>query len=1445
LNGVEILSNQTGIDTVQKAELTQVFFNKNDRDCRVTEGLIISDLPSDNDGTCVAKPGATGVDCAVPPLDATVVERGDDLAAAIKAGGLVLLQSGQHIISIEQAISQDVEITSCEPDLPAELYHADFCKRTLLLEGPPGVTASVHDLRVVGGTAGLTARGGLHLDLDRVDISGESPFCNDTDRGLEISGGSTGDVTDVNILGAKWGARIDESSDVNFTNVLIDGSEDWGLYLRSPKVASTSRATVTLDNVTITETNDPGATGHGMLAISTNVKVVNSTFACNQNSNVRAVTWPEATDTTVLSINQSSIGRLADGTPCAKEIQSDGVRISRLVELSLDDVEISNHPGFGVALEAGSPPAAITDTNIIDNGTGLLAERAATLTSTQLNNGQDCVAVDGLIVDGGANSDSDESCFEPPVSFTLAPATTNDGYSMATVAGQDVLRIDRPIDALGGEDVYSEFVITASEVAPAGGLDVEWTLGASTFADLATADRADIVFESQVAAKRTSALAAQLDALPGELVSSPRVVTIPEGKKTVTVRVVPRVDLDPVEAISIGIADSAATLDAVIVPTDFEITIVRPAEPLVINRGESARIQIQLTPALPAFARVDEIQVPWTISGPDATALVADTTDLVSFGPEKLGVTSSTKSATIVATEAATTRHDLTFGISTGDELDFVIQVPPLVVETITPRLGDGYRITQDDESLTVLRLEPGNTEQGFVVGLNRVADADTPVTFVLVGTDVGLAQPVEVLGDFTTKTRFATVPAGQSEVFVPLQAASDNRLETVEGFEIIAHVGGPADENGDLPPDTQPVDETTPRLFGFIAPDSFRVDLVEKESLAVAEGDQFTIAATVTPGNPYSVGLSVPWAIVTSFDATESDFDTSPGIVEFVFGEAGDTADSMTRDFTVVVREHDGVEESEKFGLGLASEATPSLRAGTQVSGTIADTSDTAVRVVSVRPSDGHAISLPGDAGPRQVVALDSRRQEQQGIIVQLDRPAERDLEILLQVDDTQIELAVPIDIENDLAFGSVVTTGDVVFGGIASLSAGETELFIPLIASVTDDFEPVEGFRIRARVNGTPDERDVSLDGIIQPSKFEVRIRSLGPLFVQEGESVALAVGIVPGNPYGDVVEVPWKIEQGGQLPAASADDFVEASGVVVLAPADAAELLQVQIATDAVAEPGEFFEVALDVERADDRLVQVEPNPKGGIIGTAPTSYTILVAPADRIVIDGKDAIQMLPTEEVRFVIRVDEPVETETEIAWRINGIEIDGVQPIESNDLLQVSGIATIEAGDDEVEVVLSAPEDSTGTEKAEAFQITIEPPAVDPIVMAGVVQPDNVEVTLVPVDAQGSIARGSEAGGLAFDVVMTPAYAFASNLSFDWSLSGDPTFGAAPVNTADFVDTSGSVSFAVDPSDTLDRATRRVEIAVVNDQQAEPAEGFALVVPHSDLDPARCPIERV
>ncbi len=318
-----------------------------------------------------------------------------------------------------------------------------------------------------------------------------------------------------------------------------------------------------------------------------------------------------------------------------------------------------------------------------------------------------------------------------------------------------------------------------------------------------------------------------------------------------------------------------------------------------------------------------------------------------------------------------------------------------------------------------------------------------------------------------------------------------------------------------------------------------------------------------------------------------------------------------------------------------------------------------------------------------------------------------------------------------------------------------------------------------------------------------------------IQEGHSgtTSLTFTVTRGGDTSGVGSVDWKLSSA----AANAADFATGdtlgtngglpSGTVSFADGEASKTITIQVVGD------------LNVEN-DESVTVTLSNSSGGQIQTA-TATTDILNDDSTIAISALSAAKAEgnsgTTAYTFTVTRSGYLGEAET-VDYAIAGT---GLNPADGADFggSLPSGTLTLPAGQNSVTLTVLVSGDLAG-EPDEDFTVTLSNPSSGVTITTsaanGTIQADDV---VFDVSAPATALEGNTGDTTYFDFVVTRSGNLSASQTLDWSVAG---IGADPTSAADFVATSGNITF------NAGETSKTIQVPVKGDYSGESNESFRL-----------------
>lgn len=299
-----------------------------------------------------------------------------------------------------------------------------------------------------------------------------------------------------------------------------------------------------------------------------------------------------------------------------------------------------------------------------------------------------------------------------------------------------------------------------------------------------------------------------------------------------------------------------------------------------------------------------------------------------------------------------------------------------------------------------------------------------------------------------------------------------------------------------------------------------------------------------------------------------------------------------------------------------------------------------------------------------------------------------------------------------------------------------------------------------------------------------------------------------------------VNWRLGslQAGLADFASADLLGDngglPSGSLVFADGESSKTITVLVNGDTLVEGDEAFQIVLG-------------NPVGAQIQTGSASSTIVNDDAS-ISITATDASKAegnSGTTAFTFTITRSGSLDQPKTVDWTVVGR---GAHPVDGNDFpfgVLPSGSLVLPAGQASVTLTINVRGDVLA-EHDEGFSVVLSNPSsglvIDQASADGLIVADDV---VIDVTAPAAQAEGDDGQTTWFDFVLTRSGKLSGTETINWSVAG---IGANPASADDFLQTSGSVTFAAGQEQLT------IRVPVRGDYSGESNEDFRLSLSSSD-----------
>lgn len=291
-----------------------------------------------------------------------------------------------------------------------------------------------------------------------------------------------------------------------------------------------------------------------------------------------------------------------------------------------------------------------------------------------------------------------------------------------------------------------------------------------------------------------------------------------------------------------------------------------------------------------------------------------------------------------------------------------------------------------------------------------------------------------------------------------------------------------------------------------------------------------------------------------------------------------------------------------------------------------------------------------------------------------------------------------------------------------------------------------------------------------------------------------------------------------------AANALDFLTAdslgngglpSGTLTFDAGQPSQTITILVAGDNVQENDETFTVTLRNPSAG-QIVENEGAADSIILND---DATISIAAASATKAEG-DSNQ---TAFTFTITRTGSLSDTRT-VDWAVTGSGANAANELDFGGALP-SGTLTLPAGQDSVTLTVYVSGDLQG-EPDENFTVTLSNPSegtsIDNASATATIEADDIVFSIA---APENASEGADGDTTYFDFVVTRSGNLTGAQTLNWAITG---IGAHPIDSNDFVDTSGTVSFAAGETQAI------VRVAVTGDYRAENDEGFRVTLSSND-----------
>ncbi len=688
--------------------------------------------------------------------------------------------------------------------------------------------------------------------------------------------------------------------------------------------------------------------------------------------------------------------------------------------------------------------------------------------------------------------------------------------------------------------------------------------------------------------------------------------------------------------------------------------------------------------------------------------------------------------------------------------------------------------ILNDDASVSIVATDAAKAEgqsgtTTFTFTLTRTGDTSVAHT-VFAATFGVLANSASSL-DFDGNSFLSgtvTFAPGQTTRTITLTVQGDTFVEANESFTV------------DLSSPSSGLTIGTASAAGTILNDDASVSIVATDA-AKAEGQSgtTTFIFTLTRTGDTSVTHSVSWSIVGSGidGADPSDIGGTAlngGTVTFAAGETVQTV-------TIEVVGDTEVEADEEFLLSIFNPTAGLVVASSSVVGTIRN-DDAMVSIAAVA-----AVQAEGTGGQTDVNFILTR---------------DGDTSVAHSVTYTVAGSgAVPADIGD---FASVALPTDTV-----TFAPGQTAMTVAVRVIGDAALELDEDFTVILS--------DPSLGLVLGTASAAVTIQnddgavvSISTLSAMKAEQDS---GLIPftflvalGEASALPQSVDWAVTGTGATPADGADfeGGVLASGSLIFAPDETAQLITVMVAGDRAVEADDFFVVTLS-------------NPSNGLSLAAASAFGI-VQNDDRATVSiaalsaGK-AEGDGGTTPFTFTVSLDQAPVVGQSVGWSVAG---SGGQAADAADFGGAMPTGTVSfAPGETLKTITVGVSGDTQVEPDETFVVTLVDlsAGLAPGTSSATGAIDSDDSVAVSIAALSAVKPEGTGGTTAYTFTVSLSQAGLRGLTVDWSVDGS---GQSPAAALDFGGTSGTVSFAA--GETI----RTITVNALGDTEVERDEEFTV-----------------
>ncbi|MGE8505324.1 MAG: Calx-beta domain-containing protein [Pseudomonas sp.] len=542
------------------------------------------------------------------------------------------------------------------------------------------------------------------------------------------------------------------------------------------------------------------------------------------------------------------------------------------------------------------------------------------------------------------------------------------------------------------------------------------------------------------------------------------------------------------------------------------------------------------------------------------------------------------------------------------------------------------------------------------------------------------------------------------------------------------------------------------------------------------------TLTFTVTRSGVISGTSSMNWSLLHDTTNAADFTGATSGVVNFA-------ANQSTAQITVTVVGDVTPEQVEKFRIALSnfsSDISDQIR--TTAEGTIRNDDAS----FSIAPLQGAS-----NEGQAQTFVITRSHSTEQNQTI--------NWQVLFNGTANNADLSGPLSGSVTFAPGELTKTISVQSSQDAVAEADETySVQITLGAGTTGDTIT------QATAEGTILNDDAAFNIVADQSE----------LAEGHGGTTAFTFTVLRSGDTSGSASVNWRLGslQAGVADFATADQLGDNSGLpsgsLTFADGESSKTITVLVNGDTQVEGDEAFQVVLG-------------NPVGAQIQTGSASSTIVNDDASISIVatDASKAEGNSGTTAFTFTITRSGALDQPKTVDWAVIGR---GAHPVDGADFefgSLPSGSLVLPAGQASVTLTINVRGDVLA-EHDEGFSVVLSNPAsglvIDQASADGLIIADDV---VIDVTAPAAQAEGDDGQTTWFDFVLTRSGKLSGTETINWSVAG---IGANPASADDFLQTSGSVTFAAGQEQLT------IRVPVRGDYSGEANEDFRLSLSSSD-----------